>query len=98
MSMSLRSLHAANPRHNRESTDGSPEKTSSLSARPWTLVAVVVVLIAAHGFAFYFLRHLALSVTLASGLIILIVVKHLGMFSSVYAVLRKRLQKNRSSQ
>jgi hypothetical protein len=75
-----------------------PKIPSSLSARPWFLVAVIVVLIAAHGLAFYFLRHLALSATLASGLVILIVVKHLGMFSSFYAVLRKRLQKNRSSQ
>lgn len=33
---------------------------SRLSARPWTLVAVVVALLAAHGLAFYFLRHLAL--------------------------------------
>jgi hypothetical protein len=71
---------------------------SRLFARPWTLVALVAILIAAHGLAFYFLRHLALSATLASGLVILIVVKHLGMFSSLYAVLRKRLQKNRSSQ
>jgi hypothetical protein len=66
---------------------------SRLFARPWTLIAVAVVLIAAHGLAFYLLRYLALSATLASGLIILILVKHLGMFSSLYAVLRKRLQK-----
>lgn len=71
---------------------------SRLSARPWILVAAIVVLIAAHGLVFYLLRHLLLSATLASGLIILIVIKHLGMFSSLYAVLRKRLRRNRLTQ
>lgn len=44
-----------------------PKVLSRLSVHPWALVAVVVVLIAAHGLAFYFFRHLALSATLVSG-------------------------------
>jgi hypothetical protein len=66
---------------------------SRLSARPGVLVAVVVALLAAHGLAFYFLRHLALSATVASGLIALIVLKHLGMFSSLYALIRRRTRR-----
>jgi hypothetical protein len=66
---------------------------SLLSTRPWPLVAAVVVLLAAHGLAFYFFRHLALSATLASGLIILIFVKHLGMFGPLYALIRRQFAK-----
>jgi hypothetical protein len=77
---------------------GASKILSRLSARPWVFVAAIVILLAAHGLVFYFLRHLALSATVASGLIILIVVKHLGMFSSLYAIVRKRSRKIRSSQ
>lgn len=65
--------------------------------RPWTLVAVVAILLATHGLAFYFIQHSTISLTLASGLIVLIVVKHLGMFGSVCALLRKRSRKIGSS-
>ena len=63
---------------------------SRLAARPLTLVAVAVIFVAAHGLAFYFLRHLALSATVASGVIILIVLKHLGIFGSLYALIQRR--------
>jgi len=68
-----------------------------LSLRPWGWVVAAILLFAAHGLGFYFLRHLALSTTLASGLIVLALVKHLGIFSSLYAVLRKRSSKTGAS-
>ena len=61
-----------------------------LRSHSWLLLATVVVLLAAHGMVFYFFRHLTLSTTLASGLLILIVFKHLGLFTSALARFRKR--------
>lgn len=64
-----------------------------LPARPWILFVGVLILLLAHGLVFYFVHHLALSVTLLSGVAVLIVVKHLGALSSLYAMLRKRMKK-----
>lgn len=61
-----------------------------LRSHSWLLLATVVVLLAAHGIVFYAFRHLALSTTLASGLLILILFKHLGLFTSAFAMFRKR--------
>lgn len=77
---------------------GASKILSRLSAHPWAFAAAIVILLAAHGLVFYFLQHLALSAAVASGLIVLIVVKHLGMFSSLYAILRKRFRKTSPSQ
>jgi len=60
-----------------------------LSLRPWGWVAAAILLLTAHGLGFYFLRHLALSATLVSCLIVLAVVKHLGILSSLYARRRR---------
>ena len=68
-----------------------------LSLRPWGWVVAAILLLAAHGLGFYFLRHLALSATLASGLIVLAVVKHLGILSSLYAM-RRRSSKTEASR
>jgi len=68
-----------------------------LSLRPWGWVVAAILLLAAHGLGFYFLRHLALSATLASGLIVLAVVKHLGTLSSLYAT-RRRSSKTEASR
>jgi len=56
------------------------------------LVAVVAVAaIAAHAGAWYLIsRHLGLSGALASALIVIAVVKHLGWISGAYALLRRR--------
>ncbi|HEY1213220.1 MAG TPA: hypothetical protein VGE93_06275 [Bryobacteraceae bacterium] len=59
------------------------------SLRLWGWGVAAILLLVAHGLGFYFLRHLALSATLASGLIVLAVVKHLGMLSSLYAMRRR---------
>jgi len=61
-----------------------------LRAHPLLLIMALVALLAAHGLVFYGLRHLALSVTLASGLMILIVFKHLGLLGSAFAMFKKR--------
>ncbi|QEE27906.1 hypothetical protein FTW19_07795 [Terriglobus albidus] len=68
-----------------------------LSLRPWGWAVVAILLLAAHGLGFYFLRHLVLSATLASGLIVLAVVKHLGILSSLYAR-RSRSSKTEASR
>lgn len=69
-----------------------------LSLRPWGWVVAAILLLAVHGLGFYFLRHLAMSATLASSLIVFAVVKHLGIFNSLYAVLRRRFSKTGTSR
>ena len=55
------------------------------------LVAAVLVAVAAHAGAWYFIsRHLGLSGGLASVLIAIAVAKHLGGISGAYALLRRR--------
>ena len=55
------------------------------------VVALAVVLIAGHGAILYYASsHLALSAGLVSGVILLIVIKHLGLVSSAYALFRRR--------
>jgi hypothetical protein len=55
------------------------------------VVALAVVLIAGHGVILYYASsHLALSAGLVSGVILLIVIKHLGLVSSAYALFRRR--------
>lgn len=50
-----------------------------------------VVLTAGHGIALhYLLSHAALSAAVASGVMILVVVKHLGLLGSLYALFRRR--------
>lgn len=71
---------------------------SRIFDRSWTMIAAVVILLAAHGLALYFLRHLALSAAVVSGIVVLVIVKHIGAFSSLYALFRKRFQKTRPSQ
>lgn len=63
-----------------------------LRTHPSLLITAIVVLLAAHGMALYLLPHVALSATLASGLIILIVFKHLGLLASALAMFRKRFK------
>jgi len=71
---------------------------SRIFARRWTMIAAVVVLLAAHGLAFYFLRHLTLSAAVVSGIVALVIAKHIGVFCSSYALLRKRFRKTPPSQ
>jgi len=71
---------------------------SRIVARPWAMIAAVIILFATHGLAFYFLRHLRLSAAVVFGVLVLVVVKHIGAFSSLYALFRKRFPKARSSE
>jgi len=63
-------------------------------SRPLILVALGVILLSAHGLVLYLIHHyLPLSATILSGLAVIVVIKHLGAFSSLYALLRKRPRK-----
>ena len=60
---------------------------------PAVLIVAVVLLLAAHSIAFYFLRNMAISAALVSGVAVLLVIKHLGMLGSLSAYFRRRLRK-----
>jgi hypothetical protein len=66
-----------------------------LLTRPLRLSVGVVVLIASHAIILsYVLPHTALSATVVSGVIILVVIKHLGLLAvwlgPLYALFRRR--------
>ena len=68
---------------------------SRLRARGWMLPVGVVILIAGHGIVlYYFSSHVALSAAVVSGVIILVVIKHLGVLGSTYALFRRRARRN----
>lgn len=58
--------------------------------RAWMLPAGVAALIAAHGVLYYVLSHMALAAVVVSGVVILVVVKHLGLLGPLYALVRRR--------
>ena len=59
--------------------------------RTGAVVALAVLLIAGHGVILYYASsHLALSAGLVSGVILLIVIKHLGLLGPAYALFRRR--------
>ncbi len=58
-----------------------------LPKSPWMLLVGVVGLIAGHA---YVLSHMALSAAVLSGVIILVVIKHLGFLGPLYALFRRR--------
>jgi uncharacterized membrane protein YhaH (DUF805 family) len=68
---------------------------SRLFVRSWILALVLVALIAGHGFLFYVLSHKRLAASVASGLILLVVIKHLGLLSPLYTVLQRRFRDRR---
>jgi hypothetical protein len=58
--------------------------------RLWMLLAGAIILIAGHGLIlYYFSSHLALSATAITGVIVLVIVKHLGLLGPLYAIVRK---------
>jgi hypothetical protein len=61
-----------------------------LLTRSWMLPVAVVAMIAGHGIVYYILRHTMLPATVVSGVIIFVVIKHLGLLSPLYALLRRR--------
>jgi uncharacterized membrane protein YjjP (DUF1212 family) len=59
--------------------------------RPWMLLAVVIGLLAGHVVLLYYgVSHTALSAAVVSGVIVLIVIKHLGLLGPLYALIRRR--------
>jgi hypothetical protein len=70
-------------------------QTMKHHSRLWIALTVAVVLIAGHGVILYYVSsHMALSAAIA-GVIALVVVKHLGLFGSLYALVRKALRRQR---
>lgn len=63
--------------------------------RPWMLlVPVGVIGLVAHSAVLYaVLSHVALSAAAVAGAIILIVIKHLGLLSPLYALFRRRFRR-----
>ena len=67
---------------------------SRLRARAWMLMAGLITLIAGHGIIlYYFSSHMPLSAAVVSGVIILVVIKHLGLLGPVYALFRRRARR-----
>lgn len=51
----------------------------------------VVVLVAGHGIILYYISsHMALSAAALSGVVILVIINHLGLLGPLYALLRRR--------
>jgi hypothetical protein len=64
---------------------------SRLLTRPWMLLVGAVVLIAGHTLVLrYALQHKRLSSTTVAGVMILVVIKHLGLLTPLYARFRRR--------
>jgi hypothetical protein len=62
-----------------------------LLTRTWLIPVAVIALIAAHAVGFRYLPSgTILSTALVSGLVILVVIKHVGLAGSVYAFFRRR--------
>jgi hypothetical protein len=64
---------------------------SRLFARPWILLLPAAILIAGHGIVLYYISsHTTLSVGVLASAIILVVIKHLGLLASLFALFRRR--------
>jgi hypothetical protein len=60
-------------------------------SRRWLLLALAVVLIASHALVLRFaLQHKSLSASVVAGVMILVVMTHLGLLSRLYALFRRR--------
>lgn len=66
-----------------------------LMTRLFLLLAIGVIFLVAHGLAFFLFlkRHLWVSSELASAILILLVLKHVGLLSSFYAFFRRQVRK-----
>ncbi len=59
--------------------------------RRWLLLALAVVLISSHALDLrYALQHKSLSAAMVAGVMILVVMTHLGLLSRLYAIFRRR--------
>jgi hypothetical protein len=66
------------------------KRPGRLFTRPWVVMVAVVALLAGHVVMYQILRHTVLSAAVVSGLVILVVIKHLGLLSPLYALFRRR--------
>jgi len=63
---------------------------SRLRGRAWLLLVGVIILIVGHGIVLYYVSsHVALSAAVVLGVIILVVIKHLGLLGPLYALFRR---------
>jgi uncharacterized protein YybS (DUF2232 family) len=59
--------------------------------RPWILAVLLVLLLAGHGVILYYLSsRVALSAAVFFGVVLLLVLKHVGLLGPVYALIRRR--------
>jgi hypothetical protein len=59
------------------------------------LPVLLVGLLAGHGVILYYVSsHVALSAAALSGVVILLVMKHVGLFGQLYALIRRRRSRN----
>jgi hypothetical protein len=64
-------------------------------ARAWILPVGVVILIAGHGILLYYISSdMGPSAVVVSGVIILVVIKHLGLLGPLYVLFRRRSRRN----
>ena len=65
-----------------------------MKRHPWTPAIVAVVLIAGHGLVLYVLKsHMTLSAGVIGGVVLLVMIRHLGLFGPAYAILRRRFRR-----
>jgi len=74
---------------------------SHLRSRPWVMLIVLIGLVAGHAILLYLLRqrgmsHAGVSGVVASGVILLVVAKHLGLFAALLRPLRRRFRSGKS--
>jgi VIT1/CCC1 family predicted Fe2+/Mn2+ transporter len=69
-----------------------------LLRRTWMLPMTAVVLVAANLIVPYVLLHTGWSFAVVSSAAILLVIEHLGLLGSLYAVLRRRSRQSKSSE
>lgn len=65
---------------------------SRVLVRPWKLL-VGVVLLGAHLIFFHRLRHAGLSLMVMAVFAVLLIAKHVGVFASLYGLLRRSTRK-----
>jgi high-affinity Fe2+/Pb2+ permease len=63
----------------------------------WLVVAIVLLII--HGALFYYAStHLALLAAVTAGLVILVMIKHVGLFGALPGLMRRRSRHNRTGR
>jgi hypothetical protein len=66
------------------------KELTRLLTHPWLLSLGAIVLVAGHVFFFKRLWHAGMSLPVLSGLVLLLIAKHLGAFGPLYSFFRRR--------